>query len=140
MKPSQLKLGLMIQKYLLENRLTIDDLADELEINPDSLSNLIHGRRRFKDDTLKRLADTQIFKQGDFSYERLRAYRAVDDYTPEELLLALTEYAKDGKLDELSKQFTNNFDTQMIWGGFPSKANHHKPTLLSLAGNKSLKT
>lgn len=132
MKPSQQKLGLMIQKYLLENRLTIDDLAEELGVNPDSLSNLIHGRRRFKDDTLQRLAATKIFQQGDFTYRRLRAYRAVDDYTPEELILALAEYAKDGEFNHLPEDFVQHVDQHLLWGGFPAKYTSHKEMLRQL--------
>lgn len=137
MKPSQQKLGLMIQKYLLENRLTIDDLAEELQINPDSLSNLIHGRRRFKDATLEKLANTSIFKQGGFTYQRLRAYRAVDDYQAEELILALAEYAKDGKLNTLDRHFTDNIENLLTWGGFPPVAHPHKPALIQLAGTST---
>ncbi len=108
MKASTTHLGHKIQQFLLENRAQLDDVATEMLISPDSLSNLIHGRRRFKDETLQRLAATSLFKKNEFSYETLKAYRALDEYTPDELAQAVAiAISDDSEVLSLSDESTH---------------------------------
>ncbi len=102
MKPAASYLGQEIQVFLLRQGQLLDAVAQQMDMSPVGLSNLIHGRRRFKDATLERLANTAIFTEGGFTLPRLRSLRAMDDYTVPELLLAVMEQIKRGQLQQLS--------------------------------------
>ncbi len=104
MKPALSHLGQEIQVFLLRQGQQLDSVATQMGMSPVGLSNLIHGRRRFKDATLQRLAATNIFTEGGFTLHRLRALRAMDDYAVPELLLAVMEQIKRGQLQQLSPQ------------------------------------
>ena len=132
MKPSKTKLGLKVQQILLESRLQVDDLAAAMGMTADGLSNLIHGRRRFKDDTLKKLADTPIITRSGVTLEKLKAYRAMDEYSFEEIILALIEYVRQGAIDRLPSDFFHRFQNEVESGGFPSDLAGRKRALLSL--------
>lgn len=132
MKPSSTKLGLKIQQLLLEKRLQVDDLASAMGITADGLSNLIHGRRRFKDDTLEKLADTPIFKDSGITVTKLKAWRAMDEYSFEEIILALIEYVRQGEIDRLNTDFFLRFQDEMETGGFPADLAGKKRALLTL--------
>lgn len=131
-KPSKHKLGHKIQQYLLARQFQVENLASQMGITPDGLSNLIHGRRRFKDDTLAKLSNTPIFQEGDISLARLKAYRAMDDYTFEELILALLEYVRQGQIDQLSPDFFETLRQELARGGMPSAVASKQHALLEL--------
>jgi hypothetical protein len=99
MKASPLKLGLALQQFLMQQGSSLEALAAQMQMNPDSLSNIIHGRRRFRDVTLVKLAETPLFKQHHFTLRRLKALRALDDYTFDELVMALAEGIRLGELE-----------------------------------------
>ena len=105
MKPSDTLLGHEIQLFLVRQGATLEGLASQMGMSQEALSNLIHGRRRFKDDTLRRLAATQLFTLGCFSETRLKALRAVDEYAMSDLVLAVVELVKRGALDSLPDEF-----------------------------------
>ena len=105
MKPSDTLLGHEIQLFLVRQGATLEGLASQMEVSQEALSNLTHGRRRFKDDTLRRLAETPLFVAGCFSQSRLKALRAVDEYAMSELVLAVVELVKRGALDTLPNEF-----------------------------------
>lgn len=132
MKPSDKKLGLAIQLFLMRNGLQIDDVARQMGITGDALSNLIHGRRGFKNETLEKLADTPAFKDSHLSLTQLRALRAMDDYAFEELLLALVEYIKQGEIERLPKDFFQRLQATLEREGFPPTLASKKHALLSL--------
>ncbi len=132
MKPSETKLGLEIQLFLLKQGIQIEDLARQMGITADGLSNLIHGRRRFRDDTLQRLASTPVFLQGNFSLSRLKALRAMDEYRFEELMLALVECVKQGEVERLPEDFFRQFQDELERAGFPPALADRKHALLAL--------
>ena len=99
MKASPLKLGLALQHFLTQQGCSLEMLANQMQMNPDSLSNIIHGRRRFRDVTLVKLAATPLFKEHRFTLRRLKALRALDDYTFDELVMALAEGIRLGELE-----------------------------------------
>ena len=105
MKPSDTLLGHDIQLFLVRQGATLEGLASQMGMSQEALSNLIHGRRRFKDDTLRRLAATPLFTLGCFSETRLKALRAVDEYAMSDLVLAVVELVKRGALDSLPDEF-----------------------------------
>jgi transcriptional regulator with XRE-family HTH domain len=113
MKPSEKKLGLELQLFLMRNSMQIDDLARQMGITADALSNLIHGRRGFKNETLKKLADTSAIREGGLSLIQLRALRSMDEYSFEELLLAIMEYIKQGEIERLPKDFFHRLQAAM---------------------------
>lgn len=133
MKPSGKKLGLAIQLFMMRNGLQTEDLAQQIGITGDALSNLIHGRRGFKNETLEKLASTPAFQTGDGpSLSSLRALRAVDEYSFEELLLALVEYIKHGEIERLPKDFFQTLQANMERDGVPPTLASKKHALLSL--------
>jgi transcriptional regulator with XRE-family HTH domain len=132
MKPSERKLGLAIQLFLMRQGMQIEDLAKQMGITGDGLSNLIHGRRGFKNETLERLANTAALKDGGISLTQLRALRAVDEYSFEELVRAMMEYIKQGEIDRLPKNFFPQILTAMEQEGFPPTFASKKRALLSL--------
>lgn len=133
MKPSEKKLGLAIQLFLLRQGIQTEALAQQMGITGDALSNLIHGRRGFKNETLEKLAATEAFRTGDGpSLSQLRALRAVDEYSFEELLLALVEAIKQGEIERLPKDFFQNLQTSMERDGVPPSLASKKHALLSL--------
>lgn len=132
MKPSEKKLGLAIQLLLMRNGLHIDDLARQMGITGDALSNLIHGRRGFKNETLTRLASCEAIRQGGMTLTQLRALRAMDEYTFEELVLAILEYIKQGELEQLPKDFLQRIERVMAEEGFPATLAGKKHALLTL--------
>ncbi len=132
MKPSEKKLGLEIQLMLVRQGLQIETLARQMGITPDALSNLIHGRRGFKNDTLEKLAGTPAFKEAGLSLTQLRAYRAMDEYSLEELILAMVEYVKRGEIERLPQDFFERFRFSLEQGGFPPALADKKHALLAL--------
>jgi transcriptional regulator with XRE-family HTH domain len=132
MKPSEKKLGLAIQLLLMRNGLQIEELAQQMGITGDALSNLIHGRRRFKDDTLVKLANTPALQQEGLLLSQLRALRAVDEYKFEELILALVEYIRQGEIERLPKDFFQNLQASMERDGVPPSLASKRHALFSL--------
>lgn len=132
MKPSDQKLGLAIQLFLLRNSMQIEDLARQMGITGDALSNLIHGRRGFKDETLVKLANTPAFQEKGLSLTQLRALRAIDEYSFEELMLGLVEYIKQGEIERLPKDFFQKLQAALERDGFPPTLANKKHALLSL--------
>ncbi len=132
MKPSKHKLGHKIQQYLLASQVQVEHLAVQMGITPDGLSNLIHGRRRFKDLTLEKLSQTPIFQTGDLSLARLKSYRAMDDYTFEELILALLEYVRQGEIDRLPPDFFEGLRRELTRGELSSSLALKQHALLEL--------
>lgn len=118
--------------YLIQQGLQIDDLAQQMGITGDSLSNLIHGRRGFKDETLEKLANTPALRKGELSLQRLRALRAMDEYSFEELILAMVEYIKLGEIERLPKNFFQQFRETLEQEGFPKALLNKKRALLAL--------
>lgn len=132
MKPSAKKLGLEIQLLLLRQGLQTEDLARQLGITPDALSNLIHGRRGFKNETLVKLAATPAMQEGGMSLSQLRALRAMDEYSLEELILAMVEYIKQGEIERLPADFFEHFRATLEHQGFPATLADKKRALLAL--------
>lgn len=132
MKPSEKKLGLAIQLLLIQQGLQVDDLARQMGITSDALSNLIHGRRGFKNETLEKLANTSAMKAGGLTLAQLRALRAMDEYSFEELILALVEYVRQGEIERLPKDFFQQFQEHLEQGGFPQALLNKKHALLAL--------
>ncbi len=133
MKPSDSYLGQAIQLFLLKQGYLVDELARQLEMTSEGLSNLIHGRRRFRDETLTRLAVTPIFQQGCFSLQRLKALRAMDEYNLNELILAVVEYVKRGEIERLPKDFFAQLQEELEKNGFPPALADKKHALLEIA-------
>lgn len=134
MKPSSQKLGLAIQLFLLRQGISAEALAQEMGVKPESLSNLIHGRRGFKDETLKRLATTPTFKKGHFSLKRLRALRAMDDYSFDEIILAFLESLRQGAVDELPSHFFQSLSQELAYAEFPEGFAQKQQALAELIG------
>ncbi len=132
MKPSEKRLGLAIQLLLMRNGLQIEELAQQMGITGDALSNLIHGRRRFKDDTLVKLANTPALQEEGLLLSQLRALRAVDEYKFEELILALVEYIRQGEIERLPKDFFQNLQASMERDGVPPSLASKRHALFSL--------
>ncbi|HEY9686450.1 MAG TPA: helix-turn-helix domain-containing protein [Coleofasciculaceae cyanobacterium] len=118
--------------FLMRHGMQIEDLARQMGITADALSNLIHGRRGFKNETLVKLANTPAFKDGGVTLSQLRAYRAMDEYGFEELILAMVEYVKKGAVEHLSKDFFARFRSTMEQNGFPPALADRKHALLAL--------
>jgi hypothetical protein len=132
MKPSERKLGLEIQLFLMRNGMQIDDLARQMGITADALSNLIHGRRGFKNDTLNKMASTPALREGGLNLAQLRSLRAMDEYTFEELILAIMEYIKQGEIDRLPKDFFHRIQSTMERGGIPPTLADKRTALMAL--------
>ncbi|HEY9744890.1 MAG TPA: helix-turn-helix transcriptional regulator [Oculatellaceae cyanobacterium] len=132
MKPSEKKLGLAIQLFLIQQGLQIEDLAQQMGITSDALSNLIHGRRGFKNETLERLARTPALQAGGLTLTKLRALRAMDEYRLEELILAMVEYIKLGEIERLPKDFFQQLQKSLEQDGFPHALSDKKHALLAL--------
>lgn len=132
MKQSQKYLGHQIQLYLLRRGYQVEDLSRQAGMTPEALSNLIHGRRRFKDDTLERLARTPILQEGKFSLRRLKALRAMDEYDLAELLLAIVEYVKNGEIEHLPDDFFSQLREELDTNGFPPALSDKKHALFEL--------
>ena len=132
MKASTSKLGLAIQLFLLRQGVSLEQLARETDLNADSLSNLIHGRRRFKDDTLRRLADSSLFKRGHFSYKKLRALKALDDYAFDELVLALLEGVRQGQVAAADGQFFQSLRDELSGESLPHELQEKHRAVLEL--------
>lgn len=132
MKPSDKKLGLELQLFLMRNGMQIDDLARQMGITADALSNLIHGRRGFKNETLERLSSTPALREGGLGLSQLRALRAIDEYSFEELILAIMEYIKRGEIERLPKDFFHRLQAMMERGGIPPTLADKRNALLTL--------
>jgi len=132
MKPSERKLGLAIQLFLMRQGMQIEELAQQMGITGDGLSNLIHGRRGFKNETLEKLAGTPAFQDKGPSLTQLRALRAMDEYSFQELLWALMEYIKQGEIDRLPPNFFQNILATMEQDGIPPAFASKKHALRSL--------
>ncbi len=138
MKPSDSHLGQALQLYLIKQGHQIDELARQLEITSEGLSNLIHGRRRFRDETLERLAETAIFKAGSFSLQRLKALRAMDEYSLSELILSVLEYIKKGEVERLPSDFFHQLQEELERNGFPPALAQKKHALLEIIQSSPL--
>lgn len=134
MKPSATKLGQSIQLHLLKQGHQVEELAGQMAITSEGLSNLIHGRRRFKDDTLQRLASTEIMTTGGFTVEKLKAYRAMDEYSSDELVLVLIEYLKSGELENIGRVVKTQLKHALFSGDFPAEMAAKRLLLLQLFG------
>jgi len=132
MKPSSKKLGQEIQLFLLRQGYQVEDLAKEMGITSEGLSNLIHGRRRFKDATLSRLAAASLVKKGGLTVEKLKAFRAMDEYEVNELLLALLEFIKSGALDRLSETVMTQIQDELFSPAFPAMMADKRQILMAL--------
>lgn len=132
MKPSITKLGLEIQLFLMRQGIPVETVAEQMGITADALSNLIHGRRRFKDETLARLAATATFQQGAFTLSRLKALRALDEYGLEELILAVAEAVRQGEIERLPNDFFEMIRHEMDRDGFPPMLADKRLALLAL--------
>ncbi len=132
MKPSDKKLGVEIQLFLIRHGMQVDDLAQQMGITADALSNLIHGRRGFKNSTLEKLAHTTAFQESRITLSQLRAWRALDEYSFEELILAIIEAVKQGEIERLPQDFFQRFQASLEQGAFPSALADKKRALLSL--------
>lgn len=119
MKPSAYFLGQEIQYYLLRHSVSLEQLSEETGISQEGLSNLIHGRRRFKDETLQKLAGSATFNKGGFTLRRLKALRAMDEYELSELVLAVLEHIKQGRLDTLPDDFFEPLVQELSRAGVP---------------------
>lgn len=136
MKSSKQKLGLAIQLFMIRNNIKTEDLAQQIGITGDALSNLIHGRRGFKNETLEKLANTPSFITGGMSLTYLRALRAMDEYTLEELIIAMTEYIREGGIENLPPNFSGQLQENLEREGFPPNFASRKKALLSLLQQK----
>lgn len=132
MRPSEKKLGLELQLYLMRQGIPLEEMARQLGITADGLSNLIHGRRRFKDETLVRLSETPALREGGLTLAQLKAFRAMDEYGFEELMLAMVEYIKQGEIERLPSDFFARFHAALEQGGFPATLADKKRALLAL--------
>jgi transcriptional regulator with XRE-family HTH domain len=132
MKASSKKLGLAIQLFLLQQRISLDMLAEEMNMNPDSLSNLIHGRRNFRDKTLDKLANTSFFKAGRFTFKRLKSLRALDDYPFDELVMGVLEGVRQGEIDKLPTNFFQTIEAEFQREGLPVALQEKQRVLLEL--------
>ncbi len=119
MKQSPKYLGHQIQLYLLRRGVQVEDLAREMAMTAEGLSNLIHGRRRFRDETLERMAKTAIFREGGFTLHRLKALRAMDEYDLAELVLAIAEHVRNGEIERLPEDFFVQLRQELNRNGFP---------------------
>lgn len=105
MKPATSHLGQEIQMFILRHGAQLDQLAQEMGISSVGLSNLIHGRRSFRDETLSKLAATPLMMAGGFTLRRLKAFRAMDEYEVDEMVLAVLEYVKRHGVAALPNNF-----------------------------------
>ena len=138
MKTSATYLGHALQLFLLNNGHQLDELAKQLHITSEGLSNLIHGRRRFKDDTLQRLSETPLLCNAGFSLQRLKALRAMDEYRFDELILAVLEYIKSGEVARLPEDFFSGFQKEIDQTAFPPDFLDKKRALLELVQTTSM--
>ncbi|MDX2084266.1 MAG: helix-turn-helix transcriptional regulator [Candidatus Melainabacteria bacterium] len=132
MKRSENSLGLAIQTLMLHQGLSVERLAREMGISADGLSNLMHGRRRFRDETLERLANTPSFSRAGFTLDKLKALRAADEYSLSQLILALVELVRHGAIAQLPEDFFDQLRRELEAGGFPPAHAHTKHALLEL--------
>ncbi|MEB3245539.1 MAG: helix-turn-helix transcriptional regulator [Vampirovibrionales bacterium] len=133
MKKSSTYLGQAIQFFLLKHGASMDLLASQMNISPDSLSNLIHGRRRFKNETLVKLAKTPLMASGEMTLTKLKAMRVMDEYSFEELLHALVEFIRQGSIEALADDFFVQFQAEIERIDPPASLAHKKLALLELA-------
>jgi hypothetical protein len=120
MKASSKALGLALQLCVMRQASSLEILAQQLEISPDNLSSLIHGRRQFKNPLLTKLAATPLLKKGNLSYSKLKALQALDAYTLEELLLAVLEAIRQQGLESLDEGCFERLRQELAHGGFPT--------------------
>ncbi len=132
MKPSSKKLGQAIQLFLLKQGHQVEALASQMGITSEGLSNLIHGRRRFKNETLQRLANTPIMVNGHIGLSRLKALRAMDEYTMDEFLIVLVEAIKSGQIDQVSLQTQQQVKKELFNPDFPAAMASKRRVLLQL--------
>ncbi len=132
MKPSSKKLGQAIQLFLLKHGHQVEALASEMGITSEGLSNLIHGRRCFKNETLQRLANTSIMTNGGLGLNKLKALRAMDEYTMDELLIVLVEVVKSGQIDQVSLETQAQVKRELFNPDFPAAMADKRGVLLQL--------
>jgi transcriptional regulator with XRE-family HTH domain len=132
MKPAETIIGQEIQYFLLQQGAQLDSLAKQMKLTSEALSNLIHGRRRFKDSTLVNMANTELFTNGNFSLKRLKALRAMGEYEMSELILAVLNYIKRGEVQHLPDDFFAELSIELKKGGFPQEFYEKQHMLLSL--------
>lgn len=75
-----------IQNILKNKGLTVYALAKSIELHRQYVYKILNGERRPTDEVLSKLAESGAI---DASLVELKGWRAVDDYTNEELLEAL---------------------------------------------------
>jgi transcriptional regulator with XRE-family HTH domain len=71
---------------LKQNAISVQELADSLCLHQQHVYKIIKGQRRPTNEVLERLAESQLFS---VSLAELRGWRAVDDYTDDEIIEAL---------------------------------------------------
>jgi transcriptional regulator with XRE-family HTH domain len=140
MKRSGTALGATIQRCLLDQGVSVDSLAREMSLNPDALSNLIHGKRRFHDETLQVLAQTTPIQEAELSLDKLKALRLLDEYAFEVVVLALVEAVRRGVLDRLPEDFFDLIRLELNRDGFPPSLGEAPRTLLELMQAGQLKS
>lgn len=132
MKASEKILGQELQVFLLRQGKPLEALAQQMKMTSEGLSNLIHGRRRFKDDTLKRLSETAIMKEGEFSLQKLKALRAMDEYSMSELVLAVVEFVKRGEIERLPADFFDQIRHELDQNSLPPGLARKRRELIEL--------
>lgn len=80
--------GDRFKELLEEKQILQQDLAFDLRMDPGLISKLISGKRAPKDRLLKKIV---AYEPLGLSMTTLRAWRLLDDYTLEELLLVIKE-------------------------------------------------
>jgi transcriptional regulator with XRE-family HTH domain len=113
MKPASSYLGQELQVFLLRQGAQLDELARQVGLSAVGLSNLIHGRRQFRDETLQRLSETPLLIDGGFTLRRLKALRAMDDYSMEELIVSVLEYVKADGVGGLPEEFFEEIQQEL---------------------------
>lgn len=132
MKTAKNRLGYAIQLFLFQQGASLEQLAAEMGMNPDSLSNLIHGRRNFRNTVLERMANTPTFQAGDFSLRRLLALRSLDEYDFETLILAVLEAIRQGQVESLAPDWHEKLATELEKGDLTEGLQQRSRALLEL--------
>lgn len=133
MKPSETTLGQYLQIFLLRHGYQVEQLAAQMALSAEALSNLIHGRRRFRNETLARMAQTPMMRDAGLTLEKLKALRCVDEYSLQEVLLTLIERFRRGEAARLPDTFFQELRRELDQDGFPLAYQRHAHALLEVA-------